>query len=46
MQFELRDLVSRTKQQERKRPADLVEVVRLEGRPYQFLYRDEGVWAI
>lgn len=41
-QLELRDLRSRTKVQERRRPSDLVEVVRLEGRPFQFLYKDEG----
>ena len=42
VQLELRDLATRTKQQERRRPGELLEVVRLEGRPYQFLYR-EGV---
>ena len=40
VQLELRDLATRTKQQERRRPGDQLEVVRLEGRPYQFLYRE------
>lgn len=33
---------SRTKLQERRRPSDLLEVVRLNGRAFQFLYKDEG----
>ncbi len=41
-QLELRDVQSRTKLQERRRPSDLVEVVRLNGRAFQFLYKDEG----
>ena len=45
VQLELRDLATRAKQQERRRPGDLLEVVRLEGRPYQFLYR-EGMPAL
>ncbi|EIE20680.1 translation elongation factor P [Coccomyxa subellipsoidea C-169] len=41
VQLELRDVQSRTKLHERRRPSDLVEVVRLNGRAYQFLYKDE-----
>ncbi|BDA42194.1 Elongation factor P [Coccomyxa sp. Obi] len=41
VQLELRDIQSRTKLQERRRPSDLLEVVRLNGRAFQFLYKDE-----
>ena len=40
--MELRALLGSQKQLERRRPYDMMEVVRLEMRPYQFLYR-EGV---
>jgi hypothetical protein len=42
VQFELRDLVMRNKHQQRQRPYDLVEVVRLEERKFQCLYREGG----
>ncbi len=43
MQLELRDLKLGTKSQDRKRPYDLVEVARLDARPFQFLYAEGGV---
>jgi translation elongation factor P/translation initiation factor 5A len=42
LQLELRDLQSGAKQQHRKRPADTVDVVMVEGRPYQFMYKEQG----
>ena len=40
--MELRDLHAQTKLYERRRPSDMVELVRLEGRQYQYLYSDTG----
>ncbi len=40
VQLELRDVLSKTKQQERRRPYDMVEVVRMEARQYQYLYTE------
>ena len=42
MQMELRDLQSQTKLHERRRPSDMMELVRLEGRSYQVLYSTAG----
>ena len=42
MQMELRDLQSQTKVHERRRPSDMMELVRLEGRSYQVLYATAG----
>ena len=44
VQLELRDVLSKTKQQERRRPDDMVDVVRLEAQQYQYLYT-EGAWG-
>ena len=41
-QMELRDLQSQTKVHERRRPSDMMELVRLEGRSYQVLYATAG----
>ena len=40
--MELRDLQAQTKLYERQRPSDMVELVRLEGRQYQYLYSSAG----
>ncbi|KAK9811306.1 hypothetical protein WJX72_001490 [[Myrmecia] bisecta] len=40
VQLELRDLKLGSKHLERKRPYDMVEVARLEAKPFQFLYTD------
>ena len=42
VQMELRDLQAQTKLYERRRPSDVVELVRLEGRQFQYLYSAEG----
>ncbi len=42
VQIELRDLHAQTKLYERRRPSDMVELVRLEGRQYQYLYSNAG----
>ncbi|GAB4822133.1 hypothetical protein N2152v2_009179 [Parachlorella kessleri] len=40
VQFELRDLVTKNKHLHRQRPYDMVELVRLEDRKYQCLYKE------
>jgi translation elongation factor P/translation initiation factor 5A len=42
-QFDLRDLRTKAKFLERRRSYDKVEVVRLEQKAYQFLYREGDV---
>ncbi|PSC68390.1 Elongation factor P [Micractinium conductrix] len=38
--FELRDIITKSKHPAKFRPSDMVEYVRLEGRPYQCLYTE------
>lgn len=40
--FELRDIITKSKHPAKFRPSDMVEYVRLEGRPYQCLYTEGG----
>ena len=40
VQLDLRDVMGKNKQQERRRPSDMVEVVRLQSKQFQYLYTE------
>lgn len=42
VQLELRDVGTKSKKPLRLRPSDMINIVRLDERQYQFLYRDSG----